>query len=347
MVNLLDKKVNILAFADNNESKWGEIFREKEIISPSKIKEFSYDYIVIASQFNEEIYNQLIHMNIKKETIFQYIKFLDMMWKPFESRIYYFEKNIDKIETLITGISYAMAGLKDTFLKKTGYNFASDSQDLFYDYHIFKYILENFKHNLKYAIIGLCYYSFQYDMSLSSMKNKTMIYYSILKTSHNFKTNFDFDKEYNINKGIANNILRKNQTGYYDFSRELKILSDFEYKGVLGKKQAEIDCNKNYPKTVEENKKIFKDYLNLLKKHNIKPVVIVFPASKYYTDHFLKKIEDEFHFIIREAKEEYDFQYIDYFRTDLFNEDEFWDVSHLNPKGAEKFTQILNREIQW
>lgn len=347
VVDFLNKNVNILAFSDNNDLKWGGTFKGKDIVSPKKIKEFSYDYIVIASQFNEEIYNQLLDMNIKKENIFQYIKFLDMMFNPFEGRLYYFKREIDKVETLITGISYAMSGVKGSLLKRLGYNFSVDSQDLFYDYHIFKYILKNFKHNLKYGIIGLCYYSFQYDMSLSAMKNKTMIYYSTLKTSHNFKFNFDFDKEHSVNKNIADRILRKDQSGDYNLKVDMKTLADLNNKELLGKNQVEIDCNKKYPETVKENIQIFKDYLKLLKDHNIKPIVVVFTASKYYTEHFSQRIEDEFHSIINDVKKDYHFQYIDYFRSDLFEDTDFWDVSHLNPQGAEKFTKILNEEIHW
>lgn len=347
VAELLHDDVNIEAFVDNNNSKWGGEFKGKKIIPPQNIKNINYDYIIIASQFNYEIYNQLINMNIKEEVIFQYIKFLDMRWNSFESRLSWFEYDIDKIQTIITGISYFNSGIKDSLLKKLGHNFAVACQDLFYDYHICKYILENFNHRLNYGIIGLCYYSFQYDMSLSAMRNKTMIYYPTLKTSHNFKINFDFEKENNINKNIADKIFKKNQSGDYNLEVNIKPLVDLNNKEVLGKNQAETDCNKDYPQTVKENTQIFKEYLELLKEHNIKPIVVVSPASKYYTEHFSKRIEDEFHSIISDVKKEYDFQYIDYFRSDMFEDMDFWDVSHLDLQGAEKFTKILNETIEW
>lgn len=58
-------------------------------------------------------------------------------------------------------------------------------------------------------------------------------------------------------------------------------------------------------------------------------------------------LEREFQSIIKAFKKEYDFQYIDYFRSEKFNNEDFEDVSHLNPKGAEKFTEILNEIIDW
>lgn len=91
---------------------------------------------------------------------------------------------------LATGISYTNLGLKEELLNKKCFKFSIGSQDLYYDYTIVKNIIENYKEkkqNLKYTIIGLTYYSFQYDMSLSAMKNKVILYYEILKDVHNFK----------------------------------------------------------------------------------------------------------------------------------------------------------------
>lgn len=74
---------------------------------------------------------------------------------------------------------------------------------------------------------------------------------------------------------------------------------------------------------------------------------MIFPASKYYTKYFSERIENEFRSIINEIGKLYDFQYIDYFRPELFTDDDFVDVSHLNGDGAEKFTKILNNLIKW
>jgi len=353
LMNALDiNKINILAYLDNDSSKWGRFFREKEIISPSGMNSYIYDYIIIGSQYNESIYNQLLNMKVDKSKILQFYKFYDMLCNPVKACIDYYSIRAEEVEAIITGISYARSGVIYNNLYKKAHNFAMYSQDLFYDSKISKHILEKYKNNnIKYAIMGFAYYSFQYDMSLSSMKNRVVLYYDILKDKHNYKeiSIEQCEDQYNINKKISDKILKKNENNNYNFSWIMPSLDnyDIEKRIILGGNQAKIDCNKNYPKTVEENKEIFKNYLNLLRDNNIKPIVVVFPASKYYTKYFSKRIEDEFHFIINEFKKKYDFQYIDYFRSDLFEDDDFTDVSHLNTKGAEKFTQILNEEIQW
>ena len=116
---------------------------------------------------------------------------------------------------------------------------------------------------------------------------------------------------------------------------------------IIGKKQADLDCNKNYPKTVEENKIIFEKYIKLLQKYNVKPIVVVCPTSKYYNINFSKRLKDQFFEIIYQMKIKYDFQYIDYFESKLFDDSMFYDVSHLTYEGGEKFTKILNETINW
>lgn len=65
-------KVNIVAYLDNNESKWNSLFKGKKIISPEKILEISFEYIIIASSYYSEIYEQLIGMGILKKYIINY-----------------------------------------------------------------------------------------------------------------------------------------------------------------------------------------------------------------------------------------------------------------------------------
>ncbi|WP_017810406.1 hypothetical protein [Clostridium saccharoperbutylacetonicum] len=58
-------------------------------------------------------------------------------------------------------------------------------------------------------------------------------------------------------------------------------------------------------------------------------------------------MKEEFYSIINKVKEQYSFQFLDYFNNKLFEDSDFYDVSHLNEIGAEKFTRILNKDIIW
>lgn len=344
----LNSNINVLCYLDNDNTKWGNIFNNKLILNPIEIKELKYDYIVIGSQFNNEIYSQLINMGICKNKIFEYLVFLNSFYNHFENQIEMFEKKQLEYETLITGISYFVTGIRGEYLKKVGINFSYDGQDLYYDYNIAKYLLKNYNTKFKYSIIGLNYFSFQYDLSLSAGKDNVNLYYPRLKKSHNLNIlNNDHDDRALINKNIADKILKVTEDGKYKLNNTTIPLTEQENLNETGKKQAILDCHKNYPKTVEENKVILKKYLNLLKQYNIKPIIVICPTSKYYYKHFSKKISDEFFNIIGQLKKEYDFQYIDYFKSELFDDSLFYDVSHLTDEGGEKFTKILNEVIKW
>lgn len=343
----LNSHVNIVAYLDNDSDRWNKTLNDKKILSPKQIFLLDYDYVVIASQFDESIYMQLLELGINNERIFRF----NLFWIFYWNGIKYNLNNLmsyEDIEVLVTGISYAQKGINAQELKKNTYNLACSNQDLYYDYNLIKWLLENNYgklNKLKYTIIGLSYYSFQYDLSLSSMKYKSLLYYEAIGIEHNFKKLDVLLSNRTIAENIAEEIFKFNSNGGIQIdwmTNKENLYSLDEHKGRI---QAEIDCNKNYPKTVEENIKIFDKYLKLLEKHNIKPIVIVAPVSKYYSKYFSKRIKDEFMEIINERKER--FQFIDYFDSKLFDDSDFFDVSHLNQHGATKFTRVLNDLIEW
>jgi len=63
------RKVNILAYIDNDKKLHGKTYNNKEIIIPENIYRFNYDYIVITSRFYDNIYKQLIELNVDKNKI--------------------------------------------------------------------------------------------------------------------------------------------------------------------------------------------------------------------------------------------------------------------------------------
>jgi len=65
-------KVEIVCFVDNHQNIQGNIFLNKKVISPQSIEKYEYDYIVIASQYFDEINNQLLQLSVKKDRIIPY-----------------------------------------------------------------------------------------------------------------------------------------------------------------------------------------------------------------------------------------------------------------------------------
>lgn len=353
VMSALKDNVNVVCFVDNDTEKWGEYFKEKIIYNPKYISELEYDFLIIASQYDYDIYFQLINMGVNKEKIFQYISFSLLINNRFNYRIKQYAKSIQDYKTLITGISYFASGINGDALRNKGINFAFDSQDIYYDYNIAKYILKNYNHSISNCIIGLSYYSFEYDMSLSSMKNNVNLYYKILKKSHNFQINISIDEMLELGKIISNKLFKmsykdKKNELYYGFYYENKKLDNSQKcLKILGKRQAIIDCKKNFPKTVKENTLILDEYLKLLKNNNIMPIIVISPVIRYYGENFDYRIKEQFFDIINKMKQKYEFQYLDFFDSKYFNEEDFRDVTHLNINGNKKFTELLNKSISW
>lgn len=347
--------VNIVAYVDNNIEKQGKFFDKIPIIKPVNIKNYKYDYIVIASSYYNEICEQLLYLGISDEKIISFYKEYEEIY-GFKLKMILFNNMFQNdVETLITGISYAQLGIKAEKLKNKAFNFALVSQDLFYDYNIIKYLLKRKSEavkNFKYAIIGLSYFSFQYDLSKSANNERVFKYYNILKDKHNYE-DYKFKSEYSeflkklnlYDKIIDLDKLKKFVKKFmHEFDDNIMVMSE---SCEDAKKRAIKEANKNYPDTLKENKLIFDSYLRMLTQLHIKSIVVVLPTCKFYYENFSAQMKRGFYDIIEEFKLEYDFQFLDYFNCSLFDNKDFADCTHLNFIGAEKMTRILNNNIKW
>ena len=364
ITELLDvDKVEILAFIDDSNENVGKTINGKLIVDINTLN-YNYDYVLLTAgnyeTLNRSILKGILDSNKIIDFYRYYITYFDY---NFYKKYFDFIESSKKFEGTITGLSYQEVGIIPQYLDNKFYNFAVSSQDIFYDYEIMKYMLtfKKMKENVKYAIIGLSYYSFQYDMSRSSRKIRTNCYGTIFHNMHNydcaeestlFYKKFIDSIKYIFCESFTRKIysLIKEPTEKYlegifntKFdSKKLKYDSTRELK-----QSVEMDFNKDYPVTVIENIEILKKYLQLLKENDIKPILVVCPQNKFYCKYSSEKMKNDFLNIINKLKNVYSFQFIDYFSSDEFKDSDFYDISHLNYKGAEKFTKILDKIIEW
>ncbi|MDU1277283.1 MAG: hypothetical protein E6342_08565 [Clostridium sp.] len=247
----------------------------------------------------------------------------------------------NKINGIITGLSYAEVGIKED-INDNFINFSFSSQDLYYDFKLIKYLF-NFKQvkdNLKYVIINMGYYSFDYDMTKTNARNRIHRYSNYFEDYHNNESLMERD--------IIRSFYEKGITfkEYIDMNKlkEETILTLNDSKEIY---EAQKNSSMDYEVTRKENEKILEEYIVFLKENSIVPIIAICPTSKYYRDNFNINKRNIFYNILDRLKYKYNFQVVDYFDSDLFEDDDFWDYSHLNGKGAEKFTKILKEAIQW
>lgn len=286
------------------------------------------------------------------------------------------EKSYNKdIKTIIVGNSYPLNGIDQIKMNSSSINIALSGQDLYYSCKLAENTIKN-NTNIKNCIIGAGYFLFNHDLSRSKNEDEINkirnVYYPILNDKHNLE-DIECVERLELNKVVDNNLIRYlfnlefldkyfkslvyiENNSYYNkrFSREITsilhrvklscISSDEKYE--IGKNRAE-QHNKllKYNETYKEYRDIFYKFIEFLKSKNIKIIIIVFPTTKYYSEFLDEGYKKEFYNVINNIKDKSDIELIDFSEENIFNEEDFSDVDHLNEKGAVKVTNELNRRI--
>lgn len=349
---LNSKKTELIGYLDNNKSVQGTLHYGLPVFAPDKVLLLQYDYIIIASVYYDEINDQLNKLEVPLDRIINIYKHLQL--NSFKRIMEQFqERNQEEIRGFITGMSYSQYGYCCSSLKIDTHNFSLNSQDLFFDFCIAEFLLESKKiTSFEYAFIGLAYFSFHFDLLLSRERNLVSRYYPLESSIRNLSTD-KYHLYTNVMKSCFNTEFEPSKhhflyselfiPGFIEFINKLENNIPQESLKDRRKKLAVTHSSKNYPVTVGENEYFFDKYINLLKKHSIKPIVIIHPQELNYRQHFSKRMIDEFYNIISKFSDE--IRIIDLFDSDQFNENDFFDLHHLNSNGAQKVSRIINQYI--
>lgn len=369
---LESENYQVVAYVDSTNQYTGQQLNDCPVITTEQINNYFFDFLLII----EETPYSYEEYGIPNDKIVYYntyaINFIENYKRLFDQRYLYSmlyshlveAKSNTKYKILVTGLSYAQAGIHcDSFTRET-IKICSSSQDLYYDNKLLAEIL-NTNNKYEYCIIGISYYSFDYDLSLSKSQSALIreVYYPLIKDPHNY----EMPMNYSLPQGIES---IDQQVPAPDFFAHRKLLEPFLSKyniklspepqeklwnspvediplEWLAIKRVHSHSNLDYPGTVEENVIIFREMLHLLKQNNISPIVVVFPTHREYSSIFNKDKINQFQEIISQVRSEYEFQLLDFFFSDLFCDEDFADADHLNKDGARKMTKYLEQRIAW
>lgn len=317
------------------------------------IKNFFYDYIlcVETNTYDSQITKVIQNYDIPKDKFLNLAALMSVKNFKTEQVLRYYKEHVSEFEMFATGISYIAVGLDITRFKRRLFNFAKASQDLYYDFQVAKSaILYGGGHSrIRYALIGLAPYSFHYDLSNTFGYRYIILQYLIaLNDLHNFFIPIDTYKKFFNENYLATKIPLEylNPNNPYDtISQQIQFISQ---KVRLNARNT-IDgwATKDYPRTRDENVKILDDYLMLCEANNIRPIMFLPPMTEGYMKHFNKQKLDEFYYLTEQAcKKHSSAVFVDGWELQGLNDTDFYDVYHLNIKGAAKFSAYLNNIIE-
>ncbi|USB32835.1 hypothetical protein [Paenibacillus sp. YPG26] len=332
----------IVAYISDEEEHQGGFIDNVPVLHSSDIEQFTGSYLIKTDSLS--FFNKI-------ECSIDLKEFIDNCYdfEVYRANQYFNSYKPSELNGFVTGLSYAEVGVdKEEMLPYNIVNLAVSSQDLYYDYQWIKLIVNETK--VDFVFIGLSYYSFEYDLSKSKLKNRLEVYSPIFGKGDEKKTPYynSFENRFSqiMNDHFAENlydILRTQGESWWT-NYVSRVMSDEDIK--QGKEIALIDSNKNYPDTVLLNKRILTEMIRLLKRHNIKPILLVCPTSKYYQEHFSKRIKTEFEELISDIRNEDDIDILDFFSSEEFIDQDFYDVSHLNSQGSKKLTSMLKSYLK-
>lgn len=338
IVNSLDDHVEILVCVD--DFRQGEPFENFQVQSPDIIKSFDFDLVVFSNLNPEPIRKRLSQLGISQD------KCLDLTSYIYEKEVQYLKRTFfdqpAEYDFFITGSSYFQHAFLPEDFSQSIANLALASQDLFSDFLMADRFLAS--SHAEIAVIGLMYYAFDFDLSYTKHSHILYRYCQLSdRWYRQLKHKDRLIKNQEKIRPVLEKLFKDSCGRRFNHDRGFEHMSDMN--AATGKVWAEKQSQKDYPETRRQTFEIFMDYLDKLYEQKVKPIVVVPPVHQYYSAHFKPAKINGFYDLMAEAKKKHTFEIHDYFKSDAFSDQDFYEPSHLNRKGAKRFQKIIAEDL--
>lgn len=320
----------------------------KPFLSPEKLAGTEFDYIIPLA-FEEsilaEITASLIDRGVPPEKIIRPTMFLHHGKEKNQADLI---RDIDTRyqgeEGLLFGLSYSLDGIVEEKLCPAFYDCSWHSLDLYYNYRIFQYMRRRgLLSKVKIALLAFPYYYFNFDMSRSIAIYRAGTQFALrgLDDWHNYR---QVPEAYDY------------VTNYRMFGKKIsEFYSPLKYKSYSRRIYQDKDGGadlfgswlREHPETVAENKTWFVNFYRELSEMDIVPFWVIPPVYiKGISRSSLEsagKRKQEFYQIMKTLNS--GIRIYDFFDAFADRRELFSDVVHLNPDGAEAFTELINQTV--
>jgi hypothetical protein len=236
-------------------------------------------------------------------------------------------------------------------IKSFNFSFASDSYDI--EFSKLKFLEREKKISFKYIILGTDYFQFSYSNGFSNffknyLSDDEIFYDEEPEKSHNFILSDLNDK--------FNSFMIHNFTGPFNIIlKSLKALSGRDItiaiqkdNGQLAIREAPIGNQPIFRNQMKLNSQVkyFEKILEFSQNNNITLILIIPPSTKEELENYSENDKKNFDNFIKLYLEKYsNITFLDYSIAPEISLNDYIDMTHLNADGADKFTKILNKDI--
>lgn len=271
-------------------------------------------------------------------------------------------KNSINIEVLILGNSHANYGVNPKMFSLEAYNLANVGQSIYFDRRL---TVSNIKSlsKLKYVFISVDYHTLYF-----SSQGEVLDLWSYYASGIRYKKNnylkedispFLFGYTPKVSFSLFKKAIDRKKKKVIDFDVENGVkITDSIVKGFIPFTGNSTSFNeKHYESRAEsfynsyrtsDKKEVLIDlehFIQELKKKGVTPILFATPTFGDYNV-FLNK-----HVILQNTKyinyltAKYNLEYWDYSNSERFKKEDFYNCDHLNIKGANVFSKILNDRL--
>ncbi len=261
-----------------------------------------------------------------------------------------FESKLPSIEVLVLGASQLDQGVNPAYINMKCYNLSTHAQSLFYDKELALKYIDRLP-ALKAVFIEVTFFSLWYEMNGKEYWRK-YFYYQFWNIKYPDFSPTDLNlyskivlyapmlpltaalKPAKVN--MAEDI---SPDGWYMVKESLPITD------TMGKRMADdlyYQCNDI---SFKSNIQYLKTLITELDKRNIKVVLITPPVTRLMDKYANKRkiaITDS---VLNAFTAQYNCKFMNYWQDKRFVDSDFYNADHLNVRGAEKFSKILNTEV--
>lgn len=255
---------------------------------------------------------------------------------------------------LVMGMSYSLRDIHTDMLRYNFFNFSWHGLDFYYNWKLYKYGRSLGKFS-KVRKVFLCmpYYYFNHNQSMELFQYVSGNIFCVggLNDWHNVGNMTEGDRHIAMNHIANYKLFRKKAEAYYRYTYHYSIWDNRLYAGEKNCERLDSIWWKEYPETIRENRQIFRQIIAHFNEAGVDISVIVPP---FYTAAFdadsmaqMKNGKDRFYSILAEDAEamHVDIKIYDFLEEFSSSPELFSDSTHLNIRGAEAFTNILNETL--